>query len=171
MKSILTAAFVIALTLLSCSRSSNSSVPTVEAPEISFDIAGVRYVHRGEQNYAGYGVTGFKNEGNSTAQTYYQFFGYTNQTNLAIIDVVTPGDTLREKTYRTTETTLTLNNEQYTCSSPDDHLDITITSYENSTINGYFSGKLSTAVTLTPVVLRQDVIENGRLKNIRVRFQ
>lgn len=150
---------LVTIVFISCSK------PTAgNEREISYDIAGNHQQHLA--------ASGVKFPGNLAIKTFYQFSGITNSTNSVIIMIVT--DSLKTgATYHLiqgTGSTLTVNNESYTLFKPDDYLDVTITEHSGGKVNGTFSGKLSKAVSLNPLVLQQQTISAGVIKNVSVIY-
>jgi hypothetical protein len=153
------------ITLVSCSRSN----PKHE--EISYDFAGQHYRHIGEAVAidAASGVGIFTVSAYLSTPTAYKISGKTSLTNS--IEVYLEGEMVEQKTYHIRATYFPNGvwagpGDAFGFDSSDHFIDVTINSYEDGVVNGFFSGRISRLVNN----INQPVdLTNGQIINVRVR--
>lgn len=184
MKKIKCLSLIIAIVFLSCSRDRNSLNQQGD-PEISFDIDGIHYVHKGQPTMAngGYGASGFKQLGVPNVQgNVYTFSGNTDQANLISLAIDTETDTLKIRDYKNTENgssnpnpdrvtiEMRAGNKVYGLAQNGDFIDIKINGYGSAIVNGTFSGTITRFVSLNPLVTESALLTNGVIKNVKIIY-
>lgn len=161
MKIFFTAA--LASLLFSCSK--NNDIIESAEPEISFDLSGIHYSYTGELNN-GNGTTAYVIT-NSGINQFYGTSAFVN--NASVFNIFFKTDSLHAIPYfilNGNGTNIIANNRTYTVNQAGDELNVIISSYDGSVLNGTFTGKLS---TLIGGVYQQELITNGQLKNLNVK--
>lgn len=136
-------------------------------PEISFDLNGTHYSHTGEPGLAG-GAWSTKIYPTSVSSGSYIFVGMTNQINE--IQFIVHTDSLKAINYTLKQGFGILVNGVVNTTLNNDSLILNISSYRDGIVNGTFSGKITEAVSQTPLVTRPATVTNGKIKDVRVRF-
>lgn len=170
------------LLFASCSRDSNSMNVSGD-PEISFDIDGVHYEHKGQATTAngGIGVSGVKIWGvQNVTQTVYEFVGTKDQLNSVQMMIGTGSDTLKQQEYKQSyvgspptivSLILRADNKIYGLMQNGDFIDVKIDSYKGGVVSGLFSGHLTRTVSLNPLVVESATLTNGKIQNVTINYQ
>lgn len=152
---------VLVIFLFSCSRGNDLNT---EQPEISFDINGAHYSHSGNQSAANGSVGVFAIKSTGGGNSSYSFSGYQNGGNIVQLNVNTGSDTLKVITYNPAGIVIKAGGDQYIISSGS----VAISSYQNGTVSGSFSGSASKVVS--PTVLTPVTFSNGIIRNVRINY-
>lgn len=164
---------VVFLFLFSCSRD-NSSLNTQGEPEISFDLDGSHYAFIGEQSTSngGKGVFAIKMKGvPGGIATYYSLAGNSGPSNQ--IQLIIISDSLKTMSYRLEQGTgsgIIINQSGYSLLDSADYLDVSVSSYSGSIVNGSFSGKLTHVLSLSPLTTQSATVTNGKIKNVTINY-
>lgn len=154
---------IISISLFSCKKDQESLQAT---GNISYKINGVSYNFSNGSVKKITGTPGVTNTG-------YFMQGFDDN-NSANIIVITPSDTLKEKSYHLeygTAPTFTVGTKGYSIlDAPAYYVDVSISSYKNGYVSGTFSGKITHIVSLNPEVLEDADLTQGKFENLRVTY-
>lgn len=155
------------LFLLSCSKDPTTNPAITTGGNISYKLNGVSY---GFANGKILKITGTP----GATSTSYFIQGFDISYNSVDIFLFTQTDTLREKLYHLifgSSPGFSVASKAYTVlDTPNYFVDVTVSSYKSGSVSGTFNGKVTHIVSVSPEVLEDAEITEGKFEKLKVEY-